>query len=192
SSCPSCGFSNEPGVKFGGGCRAALTASPGPQAPKFGTPEIYPQVPRGEDPYPQGRARGRAQACHRAVCRSQCVDGTWQERRPPMSAATGLLTAVLLAVLTILPAHADPGPTQTELDAAAVNATDWLHTNHDYGGQRFVNITGVTRQNASQLQPACSYDVGDYYPFYTNPLVYRGVIYLTTPSDTIALDAATC
>jgi len=109
-----------------------------------------------------------------------------------MSAATGLLTAVLLAVLTILPAHADPGPTQTELDAAAVNATDWLHTNHDYGGQRFVNITGVTRQNASQLQPACSYDVGDLYPFHTNPIVYRGVLYLTTPSDTIALDAATC
>jgi class 3 adenylate cyclase/tetratricopeptide (TPR) repeat protein len=39
--CPSCGFSNEPGVKFCGGCGAALTASPAPQASKFGTPEAY-------------------------------------------------------------------------------------------------------------------------------------------------------
>src|SRR5262245_51038292 len=107
-----------------------------------------------------------------------------------MNLAGGMLAAALLAALTILPAHADPGPTQTELDAAAANATDWLHTNHDYGGQRFVDATGINRQNADALQPACRYEVGDLYPFYTNPLVYRGVMYLTTPSDTIALDAA--
>jgi glucose dehydrogenase len=109
-----------------------------------------------------------------------------------MSAANGFLAAVLVVALTILPARAQPGPTQAELDAAAANATEWLHTNHDYGGQRFVDATGINRQNASALQPTCKYDVGDLYPFYTNPIVYRGVMYLTTPSDTIALDAATC
>jgi len=109
-----------------------------------------------------------------------------------MSPATGFLAAVLVVALTILPARAQPGPTQAELAAAAANATDWLHTNHDYGGQRFVDATGINRQNASALQPTCKYDVGDLYPFYTNPIVYRGVMYLTTPSDTIALDAATC
>src|SRR5262245_2126550 len=115
-----------------------------------------------------------------------------KRRRHPMNLAGGL-AAVLLVALTILPAHADPGPTQTELNAAAANATDWLHTNHDYGGQRFVDATGINRQNVDALQPACRfYEVGDLYPFYTNPLVYRGVMYLTTPSDTIALDAATC
>src|SRR5262249_843896 len=36
------------------------------------------------------------------------------------------------------------------------------------------------------------YDVGDLYPFPASPIVYRGVMYVTTPSDTIALDAATC
>jgi len=88
-----------------------------------------------------------------------------------MSLAVGMLAAVLLVALTNLPAHAGSGPTQTELDAAAANATDWLHTNHDYGGQRFVDATGINRQNADALQPGCRYEVGDMYPFYTNPLV---------------------
>jgi alcohol dehydrogenase (cytochrome c) len=109
-----------------------------------------------------------------------------------MNLARGMVVAVVLVALTILPAHADSGPTQNELDAAAANATDWLHTNHDYGGQRFVDATGINRQNANALQPGCRYEVGDPYPFYTNPLVYRGVMYLTTPSDTIAIDATTC
>jgi alcohol dehydrogenase (cytochrome c) len=109
-----------------------------------------------------------------------------------MNLARGMVVAVVLVALTILPAHADSGPTQNELDAAAANATDWLHTNHDYGGQRFVDATGINRQNANALQPGCHYEVGDPYPFYTNPLVYRGVMYLTTPSDTIAIDATTC
>jgi alcohol dehydrogenase (cytochrome c) len=109
-----------------------------------------------------------------------------------MSAGSALLAATLLVALAIVPAHAQPGPTQAELNAAAANATDWLHTNHDYGGQRFVDATVITRSNANALQPTCRYEVGDLYPFHTNPIVYRGVMYLTTPSDTIALDAATC
>jgi glucose dehydrogenase len=109
-----------------------------------------------------------------------------------MNLAGGMVVAVVLVALTILPAHAASGPTQNELDAAAANATDWLHTNHDYGGQRFVDATGINRQNANALQPGCRYVVGDPYPFYTNPLVYRGVMYLTTASDTIAIDATTC
>jgi hypothetical protein len=67
--------------------------------------------------------------------------------------------AVLLVSLAILPARAQPGPTQAELDAAAANATDWLHTNHDYGGQRFVDATGISWQNASALKPTCRYGV---------------------------------
>ena len=38
-----------------------------------------------------------------------------------MSVASGLLAAVLLVAVAIPPAHAEPGPTQTELDSAAAN-----------------------------------------------------------------------
>jgi alcohol dehydrogenase (cytochrome c) len=103
-----------------------------------------------------------------------------------------LVTIAILVFLLVLPAQAEQGPTQAELNAAATNAADWLHTNHDYGGQRFVDATQINRQTAPALRPVCRYEVGDLYPFLTNPIVYRNVIYLTTPSATIALDAVTC
>jgi alcohol dehydrogenase (cytochrome c) len=109
-----------------------------------------------------------------------------------MSRRPTLLTVVLLVSLAIQPAHAQQGPTQAELDAAASNAADWLLPNHDYGGQRFVNATEITRDNASSLRPACVFETHELRPFYTSPLVYRGIMYLTSSQSTIALDAATC
>ncbi|HEY3068485.1 MAG TPA: PQQ-binding-like beta-propeller repeat protein [Methylomirabilota bacterium] len=107
--------------------------------------------------------------------------------------AAGIVSSVVVAVVVFaLRASAQTGPTQAELDSAAANATDWLHPNHDYAGQRFVDVTQINRQNAASLEPVCRYDVGDLYPFQTNPIVYRGVIYLTTPYATLAVDAATC
>jgi glucose dehydrogenase len=101
-------------------------------------------------------------------------------------------TALLLIALVVSPARAQPGPTQAELNAAAANAADWLLTTHDYGGQRFVDATEINRDNAHTLRPVCLYQAGELRPFHTNPLVYRGVLYLTTSHATIALDAATC
>lgn len=82
-------------------------------------------------------------------------------------------------------------PSQQELNTAHSNSTDWLLTNHDYTGQRFVDLKQITRQNAATLRPVAMYQAGDTNTFHTNPLVYRGVMYLTTANSTIALDAAT-
>jgi alcohol dehydrogenase (cytochrome c) len=111
-----------------------------------------------------------------------------------LARSIGILVAGLAALVGAVAssARADSGPTQVELDAAASNAADWLHPNHDYGGQRFVDAAVITRQNAHALQPACRYDLDDIYPFPTSPIVHRGVMYLTTPSATVALDAVTC
>lgn len=109
-----------------------------------------------------------------------------------MRSRPALLVAALLICLAPLPAHAQPGPTQAELDAAGSNAVDWLVTNHDYGGRRFVDATQITRENAASLRPVCTYRAEDSRSFLTSPLVHRGVMYLTTPQATFALDAATC
>src|SRR5262245_1767998 len=109
-----------------------------------------------------------------------------------MGARPMLLTVALLNGVVTLPAQAQQGPTQTELNAAASNAVDWLLTNHDYGGQRFVDATEITRDNAGSLRAVCVYQAADLRPFHTNPLVYHGVMYLTTSQATIALDATTC
>lgn len=109
-----------------------------------------------------------------------------------MTTRRACAVAVLLGVLLVLPAQAQQGPTQSELNAAGSNTADWLHANHDYAGQRFVDVMEINRQNAHSLRPVCRYELGDLYPFHTNPIVYRGVMYLTTRMTTIALDAVTC
>ena len=109
-----------------------------------------------------------------------------------MGARLTLLTVAFLIGFVILPADAQQGPTQAELNAAASNAVDWLLTNHDYGGQRFVDVTQITRDNAASLRTVCVHQAEDMRPFHTNPLVYRGIMYLTTSQATVALDAATC
>lgn len=81
-------------------------------------------------------------------------------------------------------------PTQTELNAAA-SSTDWLMSNHDYGGQRFVDLKQINRQNAASLRPVAMYQAVDTNPFHTNPVVSGGLMYITVNDSTIALDAAT-
>ena len=88
-------------------------------------------------------------------------------------------------------ADADAGPTQAELDAAG-ESIEWLLPNHDYAGQRFVDLKQITRDNAAQLRPVCIYQAGDTRGFQPNPLVYKGLMYITTVTSTIAIDAASC
>ena len=83
-------------------------------------------------------------------------------------------------------------PTQEELNAADSNSTDWLMSNHDYSGQRFVDLKQITPQNASTLRPTCLYQAGDTKPFHNNPVVYRGVMYTMNNGGRLsAIDAKT-
>ena len=82
-------------------------------------------------------------------------------------------------------------PTQKELNAAHSNTTDWLMSNHDYGGQRFVDLKQINRENVASLKQIAKYDSGDRSPFHTNPVVSGGLMYITVKDSTIALDATT-
>lgn len=83
------------------------------------------------------------------------------------------------------------GPTQADLLAAATGR-DWLMHTHDYSGTRYSPLTQVTSANAHQLRAVCAYQVGEAGNFQTGPVVDRGTMYVTSPSATIAIDAATC
>jgi alcohol dehydrogenase (cytochrome c) len=84
------------------------------------------------------------------------------------------------------------GPTQQELNAAPSNAADWMMSNHDYTGQRYVDLKQIDRANAASLRPVCLYQAGDTKTFHGSPVVYRGVLYFTTAYATVALDATNC
>lgn len=83
-------------------------------------------------------------------------------------------------------------PSQEELNAAQTNTADWLVSNHDYSGQRFVDVKQINQQNVKSLRPACIYQSGDTKAFHNNPIVHQGVMYITTPTSTVAIDATTC
>ncbi len=84
------------------------------------------------------------------------------------------------------------GPTQSELTAAHTNAVDWLYHTHDYSGRRYVELEQIRRGNANQLTAVCAFQLGGDHTFQAGPIVYRGVMYVSTTRLTAALDAATC
>ena len=84
------------------------------------------------------------------------------------------------------------GLTQAGLTAVGSKTTEWLYTNHDYEGQRYVDLKQITRANVSRLKPVCLYQVGNLNPFEVNPLIYRANMFITSLDATVPLDAATC
>jgi alcohol dehydrogenase (cytochrome c) len=98
--------------------------------------------------------------------------------------------ALLFLTLSNL-AQAATGPTQEELNQAT-RSTEWLLPNHDYAGVRYVDLREITPANAGSLRPVCLFQGADFNRALNNPIVYRGVMYVTTLYSTIAMDAATC
>ena len=109
---------------------------------------------------------------------------------PKISSETGKKTTA--SESTSAPPRAINGkPTQKDLNAAHTTSTDWLMSNHDYGGQRFVDLKQINRENVASLKMIAKYDIGDRNPFHNNPVVSNGLMYITVKDSTIALDAAT-
>ncbi len=84
------------------------------------------------------------------------------------------------------------GPDQNQLNQANTNVNDWLYALHDYSGMRFVQLDQINTSNVHNLRTNCAFQAGDKYAFHTNPIVYKGIMYLTTRYDLIAIDAQTC
>lgn len=84
------------------------------------------------------------------------------------------------------------GPTQEELNRAETSTRNWLYHTHDYSGARYAALDQINENNAGQLRAVCAFQVGGESGFQSGPIVYRGTMYITTPRDTVALDATTC
>jgi alcohol dehydrogenase (cytochrome c) len=84
------------------------------------------------------------------------------------------------------------GPSQAELDRADVEPAQWLTYNKGYLGFRYSTLAQINAQNVSQLEPVCSFKLGEQGSFQNGPLVYNGVLYTTSALGTFAVDAATC
>lgn len=109
----------------------------------------------------------------------------------PMTHTIDRVLLLIVAAGCCLLASAGEGPTREEL-RSAVSRTDWVLPNHSYASQRHVDLEQINRDNAANLRLVCSYDFEDTNRSAAAPLVYRGVMYVTSGDATVALDAATC
>jgi alcohol dehydrogenase (cytochrome c) len=82
------------------------------------------------------------------------------------------------------------GPTDAEL--ANPDSGDWPYHNGGYLGTRYSRLTQLAKRNVDRLRVACVFQAGNGETFQTGPLVYQGVMYVTTVRETIAIDAAGC
>jgi PQQ-dependent dehydrogenase (methanol/ethanol family) len=83
-------------------------------------------------------------------------------------------------------------PTQAELDSSDTATDAWLMYNKGYRGERYSTLTRIDASNAGNLRPVCMFQLGELGTFSTGPVMYDGVLYVTTHLGTYAIDATTC
>jgi alcohol dehydrogenase (cytochrome c) len=66
------------------------------------------------------------------------------------------------------------------------------HVNKGYRGERYSGLHQITVANAARLAPVCTYQLAAVGPFQASPVVYDGLLYITSDTSTHAIDAATC
>ena len=84
------------------------------------------------------------------------------------------------------------GPTQAQPDNADLDPASWLTSNKGYLGYRYSKLDQINVKNIDRVGQVCSHNLGEQGSFQGAPLVYDGVLYITTGLGTYAIDAANC
>ena len=82
--------------------------------------------------------------------------------------------------------------TSSDLDKADTGTDSWLMYNKGYLGSRYSTLDQINTDNAKNLKQVCTFQLGTEGTFQPGPVVYQGVMYITTLHNTYALDAKTC
>ncbi|MGR8921818.1 MAG: outer membrane protein assembly factor BamB family protein [Gammaproteobacteria bacterium] len=93
-----------------------------------------------------------------------------------------------LVVLALLAAVA----TAAAAEMPVPDNTNWLSYNYDVNGRRYVPLAAINTDNAAAMGELCQLEVDDLGSFHTSILHVDGLLYLTTASDTLAVDSANC
>ncbi|MFP6681695.1 MAG: PQQ-binding-like beta-propeller repeat protein [Gammaproteobacteria bacterium] len=73
-----------------------------------------------------------------------------------------------------------------------VTGGEWRSYNKSLDGQRFSLLRQINTSNAGSLAEVCRTRLADQGSFQAGLLVIDGVMYATTPTDTVALNPVTC
>src|SRR5262249_33330020 len=81
---------------------------------------------------------------------------------------------------------------QTQLDSAGGNASDWLHANGSYAQTRFYPGAQINKTNVSKLRPAFIFQTAVNESMETAPIVSNGIMFITRSFNHVyAVDAVT-
>ena len=98
------------------------------------------------------------------------------------------LAAGLAMVLAPIGARAQ---TADQLVKGATDTSNVLNYGMGYNLQRYSPLTQINKDNAKNLVPVWNYSLADDRSEESQPLVYQGVIYVTSNSATMAVDVKT-
>jgi alcohol dehydrogenase (cytochrome c) len=100
--------------------------------------------------------------------------------------------AFVLALVPLHPAGADTWPTSASMEAAARDADNWIMPAKTLDYNRFTTLRSITRDNVAGLKPLWTFKIEDNGEQEAAPIVWHGMMYISTPHDhIIALDAKT-
>ena len=92
------------------------------------------------------------------------------------------------AVVLLLPVWVQ-AQTADELTKGASDQHNVLNYGMGYHLQRFSPIDQINKDNVKDLAPVWNYSYDDNRSEESQPLIYNGVLYVTTNSATMAIDA---
>ena len=100
----------------------------------------------------------------------------------------GILLAAALAAFAPMAVHAQ---TADELKKGAGDTKGVVNYGMGYNLQRYSPLTQINTKNVGRLVPVWNYSYDDNRSEESQPLVYKGVLYVTTNAATMAVDAKT-
>ncbi|MGF6426116.1 alcohol dehydrogenase (cytochrome c) [Bradyrhizobium elkanii] len=95
----------------------------------------------------------------------------------------------LAASLVILASYGASAQTSEQLVKGATDTSNVLNYGMGYNLQRFSTLNQINKDTVKNLVPVWNYSLNDDRSEESQPLVYQGVIYVTTHNATIAIDA---
>src|ERR1700757_2067769 len=97
----------------------------------------------------------------------------------------------LVASLVIFAPFGASAQTSDQLVKGATDTANVLNYGMGYNLQRYSPLTQINKDTAKNLVPVWNYSYADDRSEESQPLVYQGVLYVTTNSATMAVDAKT-
>ena len=99
------------------------------------------------------------------------------------------MKTILAAVAAALLSFCARAQSADELSKGAADKSSVLNYGMGYHLQRFSPIDQINKDNVKGLVPVWNYSYDDNRSEESQPLVYKGVLYVTTNSATMAVDA---